>query len=398
MKPKAFRFAPETMVLDPPHLKKVVYLDQFVISEIVNSIDPQSKAHTRVDPFWRQAFEALQRVSKLQLVVCPWSPIHRDESLLSGRFERLQRMYEHLANGVRFVRPSDVEQRQLSPALGAWLDGKEPPAHDPAPERITSGGLHRWHGRLLVSVSMNHPPEEVDSLRQRRTRLHGSLSKWFEGCRQRSDKTFEHALKIEQDGHRDVLLEMYRERETRQTELLRQIEAATGEPYPFDLESPVSLVGGPGNDLLYVIVEVLKRRGIAKGKIGERLGAFLDSEHFRDMPINRTSTRMFALIAHDAANGQKTPPDEGTANDIDLVSAYLPYCDAMMIDKRTRLMLERGTYAQNYHCQLFSRNTGEQFLNYLKTIETEADPFIPALVRNTYGEDWLRPYVTMFET
>jgi hypothetical protein len=397
MKPKAFRFDPETMVLNPPHLKKVVYLDQFVISEIVNSIDPQSRAHTRVKPFWRQVFEALERVSKLQLIVCPWSPIHRDESLLSGRFERLERMYEHLANGVRFVRPSDVEQHQLSPALGAWLDGKEPPAHDRDPERITSGGLHRWHGRVRVSVSMNHPPEEVDSLRQRRRRLDGSLSRWFEGCRQRSDKTFEHALKIEQDGHRDVLLETYRERETRQTELLCRIEVATGEPYPCDLESPVSLVGGPGNDLLYVIVEVLKRRGVAKSEIGERLGAFLNSEHFREMPINKTSTRMFALIAHAAANYQKTPPDEGTANDIDLVSAYLPYCDAMMIDKGTRLMLERGKYAQNYPCRLFSPNTHEQFLSYLRAIEADADPFIPALVRDTYGETWLKPYVTMFD-
>ena len=105
---------------------------------------------------------------------------------------------------------------------------------------------------------------------------------------------------------------------------------------------------------------------------------------------------MFALIAHDAANHQKTPPDEGTANDIDLVSAYLPYCDAMMIDKGTRLMLERGRYAQTYRCRLFSRNTGEQFLDYLKTIEAEADPFIPGLVRATYGENWLKPYVTMF--
>jgi hypothetical protein len=243
---------------------------------------------------------------------------------------------------------------------------------------------------------MTHPPKEVRALRQRRTRLHESLSRWFEECRQRSDKTFEHALRIEQDGYRDLLLETYRDRENRQAGLLRRVEAATGEPYPFDLESPVSLVGGPGNDLLYVILETLKRRGVARHSMGERLSAFLNSEHFRDMPIIRTSTRMFALIAYDAANYQKTPPDEGTANDIDLVSAYLPYCDAMMIDKRTRLMLERSKYAQGYRCRLFSTNTGEHFLGYLKTIEAEADRFIPALVRATYGENWLEPYVTMF--
>jgi hypothetical protein len=130
--------------------------------------------------------------------------------------------------------------------------------------------------------------------------------------------------------------------------------------------------------------------------MGECLSAFLSSKHFQEMPINKTSTRLFALIAHDAATHQQTPPDEGAANDIDLVSAYLPYCDAMMIDKRTRLMLERGKYATNYRCRLFSRHTGDRFLDYLKSIEAEADPMIPALVRATYGEDWLKPYVTMF--
>ena len=94
---------------------------------------------------------------------------------------------------------------------------------------------------------MNHPPKKCGHSRQRRTRLYESLSLWFEECRRRSDKTFEHALKIEQAGYCDVLLETYRRRETRQTELLRQVEAATGEPYPFEPESPVSLVGGPGN-------------------------------------------------------------------------------------------------------------------------------------------------------
>jgi len=64
MTPDRFRFNPEMMSLDPAHFKKVVYLDQFVISEIVNAIDPHAKAHARVDPFWRQVFEALERVSK----------------------------------------------------------------------------------------------------------------------------------------------------------------------------------------------------------------------------------------------------------------------------------------------------------------------------------------------
>jgi hypothetical protein len=49
-----------------------------------------------------------------------------------------------------------------------------------------------------------------------------------------------------------------------------------------------------------------------------------------------------------------------------------PYCDAMLIDNR-----------------------GDAFVAYLKQIEEHADPVILALVRDTYGEEHLKPYVTM---
>src|SRR5262245_6670065 len=80
---KPFGLNPQAMVFDPPHLKKVIYLDQFAISEMVKAVDTRSNAHKRVDPIWRQVLKALERVCKLQLVVCPWSSIHRDESLVS---------------------------------------------------------------------------------------------------------------------------------------------------------------------------------------------------------------------------------------------------------------------------------------------------------------------------
>jgi len=267
---EATRFDPQTMVIDPPHFKKVIYLDQFAISEMVKAIDTRSKSHARVKQVWRQVFEALERVCKQQLVVCPWSPIHRDESLVSEMFEPLKRMYEHLGNGVGFFRSTEIELRQTNMALVAWLDGKAQPNHDLNPERITTGSLHRWQGRYLVTVSMNHPPEQVSGLRQRRTRLNRSLARWFDECRQRTDKSFDHALRIEFEGYRDVLLGAYRDALNRGNELLRQYEAATGEALPSHIENVAPPVG-PGSEQVWLILEVLKGRGIAKGEIAKIL-------------------------------------------------------------------------------------------------------------------------------
>jgi hypothetical protein len=392
------RFDPQTMVLDPPHFKKVIYLDQFAISEMVKAIDTRSKAHTRVNPLWRQVFEALERVCKLQLAVCPWSSIHRDESLVCEMFETLKRMYEHLGNGVGFRRPAEIELRQINSALVAWLDGKTP-AHDLKADRITTGSLHQWQGRYLVTVSMHHPSEQVNGLRQRRARLGKSLARWFDECRQRPDKSFDHALRIEFDGYRDVLLGAYQDMVSREGELLRLYEAATREPLPSHIENVAPLVG-PGSEQVRLVLEVLKARGISKKEIARVLSDFLDSEHFRNIPIHSISTRLFAAIAHAAANHQRRPPDQGTANDIDVVSAYLPYCDAMLIDNRMRAMLGSGLprrHALSYPCRLFSPNIASEFVAYLKSVEEEADPLILALVRDVYGDEWLKPFVTMFD-
>src|SRR5882762_7984011 len=65
--------------------KKIIYLDQFAISNMMKALNPEVKGHERAaaDPLWRELFEALDVVCKLQLVVCPDSNEHRNESLLS---------------------------------------------------------------------------------------------------------------------------------------------------------------------------------------------------------------------------------------------------------------------------------------------------------------------------
>ena len=70
----------------------------------------------------------------------------------------------------------------------------------------------------------------------------------------------------------------------RENELRSLFEAATGEPLP--VENPAPLVG-PGSEQVWLILEVLKRRGVAKADVAMLLNDFLSSEHFRGMPIHR---------------------------------------------------------------------------------------------------------------
>ena len=144
------RSDPHRMTLLPPHQKKVIYVDQFAISDMMKAVNVQAKAHKRVDPFWLEVFELLERACKLQFAVCPSSPVHRDESLVSKDFKLLKRMYEQLSNGVTFRHHNQIEQMQTNAALVAWLDGRQA-RHELDPERVTNGSVHAVLNREVHS-------------------------------------------------------------------------------------------------------------------------------------------------------------------------------------------------------------------------------------------------------
>ena len=64
--------------------KKVIYIDQMAISNMMKILNPETKAYKKgsVDEFWFLLFNKLDYLSKLQLIICPDSEFHEEESLL----------------------------------------------------------------------------------------------------------------------------------------------------------------------------------------------------------------------------------------------------------------------------------------------------------------------------
>ena len=382
------RFDPHRMTLVPPHHKRVIYVDQFAISDMMKAVNVQARSHKRVDSFWLTVFELLERVCKLQLAVCPSSPVHRDESLVSRDFTLIKRMYEQLSNTVTFRHHSQIDQIQTDAALVAWLDGRQA-QHKLDPDLVTNGSVHEWQSRFFVTVDVDYSSRMLASIRRNRSSLKQDLTQWFELCRQRSDKSFKYALAVEHEGCGGRLLKSYRDWRNLQLKVAMGLQ-------PFTLEN---VSESPEAAQMEAIFEALKNRGLDEQAKQSKAHEFLKSEQFLATPMNEISTRLFAAIAHAAANHQRNPPDRGIFNDINVVSAYLPYCDAMLIDNRIRAMVQSmpRAYALNYSCQLFSKSNGQEFLAYLCSIEQDADPFVLALVREVYGEDWPKPFLSMYD-
>ena len=353
----------------PPLQKTMIYLDQMVLSGIAKELDPVWRKRTRRrDDFWVEAFDRIDRLVKLQLIVCPNSPIHEVESSYAERYEPvLRRLYEHLASGVSLRYPRQVYMEQLWEAFDAWFTGRDPDWGRITRVKVIRGDLDRWSDRLRITVDMGRLAGEIDSRRKSHDRAH-------EGLRQLWN------------------------------------EWASQGPVPFDdhfqeeRRGVVTAVLGPHGKSLWLarlmrwLEGCLKDRGVPEESRREEAERFLQSEAALSAPENHLSALLFAALRRRAASGQKRVPNRGTPNDIKFISAYLPYCDAMFIDNEfAQLLSERpvASEVEDYPTRIFSTRSRDDFLAYLDTLED--DPTHVERVVRTYGETWIEPYRTMLE-
>lgn len=164
---------------------------------------------------------------------------------------------------------------------------------------------------------------------------------------------------------------------------------------PFDIDT---ITPPPAAILITSLQRVFREAGTPEEEIRPKMTEFLLSEALVDVPFNRISGSLFAVMAMKAAAGQKEPPNRGTVADVNIVSTLLPYCDAMFIDNKCAALLEDipDDHKLPYDTRVFSPNTQEEFLDYLKGIKQSASEDHLRLIDEVYGSDWQKPYTTIF--
>jgi hypothetical protein len=377
----------------PELTKKVIYIDQFAISNMMKALNDEMESHekTKAEPFWLEMFDALERVSKLQLVVCPDSSAHRDESLMWPYFGALKRMYEQLSHGISFHDAAHISDYQVNTALSAWLKG-EVPQHDLNPERVTSGRLNEWQDRLLITVDMKWPEDIVEGIRKFRDSVHEKVGQAFEHYKKlgEKEKDFEFWFEHERQHGADAILiaaSNYGQR-------VRQM-IATGDLDLLKLEGYRSR----GYDTFRLIRDVMLGSGIEKENALQKIEEFINSDAYKDAPANRIAALMWAAIGHQAAHGRKNPPNQGMSTDITTVSTLLPYCDAMFMDRECAALLANlpKRFTPGFDTKVFSPATRAEFIAFLRQIEANADGAVIAAAGEVYGDTWLTPFRTMYK-
>lgn len=150
----------------PAIRKEVIYIDQFAFSNMLKVRDETTKGHERAseNPFWEGLWDALAKLRRCQLICCPDSQEHENESLLGPYFKKLKEVYETLSGGVSFKNFEDIRQTQIFELARAWA-GHRQPVYDFDAESITYGRIHEWKDRIFITTG-SMKLDQVELIRQ----------------------------------------------------------------------------------------------------------------------------------------------------------------------------------------------------------------------------------------
>lgn len=371
--------------------KKVIYIDQFAISNMMKFLNPSVKSHEKVksDIFWGKLFGKLNTLCKLQLIVCPDSDMHETESLLAPYYKSLKRMYELFSHGISFQSHETIKLFQIIGQFNIWIgDIKK---YDLNIQDIISKEINVWQDRFNISINRDNPQSLIEEIRTNRDKVDDYVKDIFAKWQKDKNKDFDYWYKEEKKSEARTLIELY------QKNLERLLKMSYG-LIPFE---PDAVFPGFANKVFYAIKDRLKRKGISEEKdINKKLIEFLYSETFEDAPYIKITSMLYAAMTRRAAHkGRKKPPGRGFLNDVKIISTLLPYCNAMFIDNECRSLLLENPLCDdiNYGTKVFSLSNKKEFLDYLNEIKQSASEEHMKAVGEVYGVNWAKPYWGIFK-
>ena len=300
----------------PPLQKKVIYLDQFVISNMTKELDPDrsdAKKH-QLDDFYRNLFEKLDRLSKLQLIVCPYSTVHHFESVVVSQYEKLRKVFRHLSHGVSFQDPETIQHAEILSAFYAWRKNN-PFISDIGKDFALTRNPDEWQKRFRVELNYDVPglAAELKATSGNMTAgLHDVCQQWKNDPSFSFEQTF--AKEMEAQGNSMIAECMHYA--ARLAAVQMGVMSVAEVCFP---SSAVSTVSGMMRDLAADHLGVEKQLATIQ--------TFFASDQFQMVSSCRIASLFWATIARDVHAGRQPDkfPKAGMFNDIAAVAAYSPF-------------------------------------------------------------------------
>lgn len=348
----------------PELSKKVIYLDQFFLSHAFRS---------NLDQFVK-ATNKIAELAHGQLIVCPYSPIHRTETLQwrHSQKEKLLEFIKKTSRGHEFYREYKIKRTQIVRSFKRYLEkdqsNLELNMRDALPNDYNSWDDYFW-------IDVTGFPEDTESIRKSKEASVAELVQLFQGWRAQNTTFAQDQRHEMMDGAR-IYLKQY-------IEMAKRLAI---DDFTAILDSPINAI----------IVESLLNYDSDNMSIQERVNRIIDffnSKYYIEVPGEFISSGLFAALRQTVKNGYYRNEEKakkklsGIFYDISFISTYAPYCDAMFIDNpmldlvnAKELNIEKG-----YNTVFFARKKLDQFIDYLEEINNHKSPDIEWGLKLVHG-------------
>lgn len=293
-----------------------------------------------------------------QLLVCPYSSVHTDETRLwrHDYQEDLYKFIKQTARGHQFNQAYKIKQTQIHRSFEAFIsDGSL--TQDTEISDTFRDEIHRWNGYFWIDINLLLG--DLEAMRQGKVAAAEELVKLFPGW-SKLTTSFQEDVDIEAKGYGKSLLDQY---------LQMVVNLGTGKFMDY-MDAPM--------DTIYV--ESLLHYDSSSMDIESRLtriGEYFSSEYFAHTPNVNISCSLFAVLRKKVKNGAYTNQKKaqkklsGLFYDSEWISVFGPYCDGIFIDKEMKQWCddpEAKLFTQS-NTKTFSVAGWQEFHQYLDEVE-----------------------------
>ena len=357
----------------PTIQKKIIYLDQCVLSHILTSQEQR----------WKDVYGRLRALCHFQVITCPYSNVHREESLLAD-YSRdvLKELYRELSCGDQFLPPIEIEQNQLLESIGLYLQGAPAPSQWDKPrlwKEFCGEDPHRWWGDMQVYADFPTDLAAIARLREDKDRLHDSLGSVADYWKSEHSQKFKDDVERETLDYGRVQVECYRELVNGPKEIESMLSGELLEafrsivrPGIFNPDTPPGIQ--PGVRLVHSLAVEAHRAHPEEVDPVSIVEEFFKSKHAAQTPFLYISSRLSAAIAQQVRSPKGARSTKrGDSYDITAISSFAPYCDAMVVDNEFCAIASQKNIdvPGRYKVKLFSARILDQFIQYLERLLTD---------------------------
>jgi hypothetical protein len=306
----------------------------------------------------------------------PWSPFREEETLTFGESDKIEIVRNKITSGLFFKSPDDIFVEQACEYVNAWINGDSLPKINLKTKSILESkeDKNAWINQQPVKDTEDwHRLKNNTVISRKNVRENILLCDEFLDSKVFSRKRGREGIRSYVDYQHSKYLQRIKDIQNNMIQFLKMAQLREPSLRNEFLSRNVSgkTLDAMINFIRYMIIEgiIIKKKGrFDHENLNRQVHGFLNSNYFKELPILKIEYYILAALARKVHSGQKNLNNIHT--DIESIANYLPYCDAILIDKECASLLDEKVIKTDlaYNSRIFSTKTKEDFLQCLRQL------------------------------